>query len=415
MSRALFLTALGALAAVSLTPDRAAAQFYGNYNSGSFGNYNNGSYNNNYYSGYSSGYNSGFMPGLYVNNPYTGQSFNYNFSYNTYLGADYVNPYTGVRNSFYYSNYQTGPFLPNLGLGYVSPYAYPQYSGYGLGGYLGGGVGAYGGAANNPALNPVVQEQVRLLRAAGAAGNNNNDVEARKMIADQWAYEQKVKKAATPAAAAGAGFQNATEAQILSGKTINELATAIRVLEAKGAKATAGLLPADLLSHVTYAPGVAADAVELAAAGKLTFPETLSAREWMAVRVDLQKAANPVLEFASAGKRVPAAAAEKLAAEVKAARKELAPLLREVTFTEATELTRFFNRLESLSKLGTDTNLSGVYVPTWTKVGAGVNEYVKHLGKYNMTVANHANGDDEAYMAMYRAMLDYHNALSAKK
>ncbi len=404
MFRTLLLTTFGALAVVCLTADRAAAQYYGNAN-----------YNNNYYSGYSSGYNSGFMPGLYVNNPYTGQSFNYNFSYSTYLGADYVNPYTGVRNTFYYSNYQSGPFLPNLGLGYASPYAYPQYSGYGLGGYLGGGVGVYGGAGNNPALNPVVQEQVRLLRAAGGAANNNNDVEARKMIADQWAYEQKAKKLAAPVAAAGVAFQNATEAQIVSGKTINELATAIRALEAKGAKATAGLLPADLLAHVSYTPGVPADVVELAAAGKLIFPETLSAREWMAVRADLQKAATPVLELVSAGKRVPAATAEKLAVEVKTARKELAPLLREVTFAEATELTRFLNRLESLSKLGSDTNLSGVYVPTWTTVGAGVNEYVKHLGKYNMTIANHANGDDEAYMAMYRAMLDYYNALSAKK
>ena len=415
MFRTLSFMTLGALATVSLTPHRADAQYYGNYNYGNFGNYNNGSYNNNYYSGYSSGYNSGFMPGLYVSNPYTGQSFGYNFSYSTYLGADYVNPYTGVRNSFYYSNSQSGPFLPNLGLGYVSPYAYPQYSGYGLGGYLGGGVGAYGGATNNPALNPVVQEQVRLLRAAGGAARTNNDVEARKMIADQWAYEQKAKKVAAPAAAAGVAFQNATEAQILSGKTINELATAIRALEEKGAKASAGLLPADLLSHVSYAPGVPADVVELAAAGKLNFPEALSAHEWMAARSDLRKAATPVLELASAGKRVPAASAEKLAAEVKTARKELAPLLREVTFTEATDLTRFLNRLESLSKLGTDPNLSGVYVPTWTTIGTGVNEYVKHLGKYNMTVANHANGDDEAYMAMYRAMLDYYNALSVKK
>lgn len=400
MFRTLFLTTLGALAAVTLTPAHADAQFYGNYN-------------RNYFSGYSSGYNSGFMPGLSVNNPYTGQSFNYNFSSRIYLGADYVNPYTGIRNTFYYNSYQSGPSLLNAGLGYVSPYAYPQYSGYGLGGYLGGGVGALG-AGNNPALNPVVQEQVRLLRAAGGAANKNNDVEARKMIADQWAYEQKAKKVVAPAAA-GVAFQNATEAQILSGKTINELAVAIRALEAKGAKANAGLLPADLLSHVSYSPGVPADVVELAAAGKLTFPETLSAREWMALRSDLQKAATPVLELAAAGKRVPSAAAEKLAAVVTTARKEVAPLLREVTFTEATELTRFLNRLESLSKLGTDADLNGVYIPTWTTVGAGVNEYVKHLGKYNMKLVSHANGDDEAYLAMYRAMLDYYNALSFAK
>ena len=400
MFRTAILTALGALAVTGLTATRADAQYYTNFS-------------RNYYSGYNTGYNSGFMPGLYLNNPYTGQSFNYNYTSQVYLGADYVNPYTGIRNTFYYNNVQSGAIFP--GLPFVSPYAGYGNSGYGpSAGYLAGGVGAYGGAVNNPAVNPVVQEQVRLLRAAGAR-NNDNDVEARKMIADQWAYEQRAKKLAAPVAAAGVAFQNAPEDQILSGRSINDLAAAIRTLEGKGAKATASLLPGDLLSHVSYAPGVSADVIELVAGGKLNFPETLSAREWVGVRGDLQKAATPVLELAAAGKRVPAAVAEKLAGEVKTARKEIAPLLRESTFLEATELTRFLNRLESLSKLGTDANLNGVYVPAWATVGAGVNEYVKHLGKYNMAVANHADGDDDAYFSLYRAMLDYYNALSVKK
>ena len=398
MLRTLTLTVFGTLVATTLTPGRADAQFYNNFS-------------RNYYSGYSSGYNSGFMPGLYLNNPYTGQSFNYNYSSYTYLNADYVNPYTGIRNSFYYNTYQTGPFLPTLP--FVSPYAYPQYSGFNNG-YFSGGVGANGGAANNPAANPVVQEQIRLLRAAGAKPNDN-DVEARKMIADQWAYEQRAKKAVAVAPAAGVAFQNAPEEQILSGRSINELATAIRALETKGAKSPASLLPGDLLSHVSYAPGVPADVIELAAAGKLNFPEALGSREWMAVRTDLEKAATSVLELAAAGKRVPPAVGEKLAAEVKTARKEIAPLLRESSFTEATELTRFLNLLDSLAKLGTDADLNGVYAPKWATVGAGVDEYVRHLGKYKLAVTNYGNGDDDAYLALYRAMLDYYNALSAKK
>jgi hypothetical protein len=392
--------ALSTLAALGLSAGSASAQYNTGLNSG-------------FYSGYSTGNYSGFMPGLYVNNPYTGQSFNYNYTSRVFLGADYVNPYTGIRNTFYYNNVQSGALLP--GMPFISPYSYPQVSGYGMpGGYLTGGVGTYGVAPNNPAFNPIVQEQVRLLRAAGGQGNNN-DVEARKLIADQWAYEQRAKKLVAPVAAAGAAFQAANEDQILSGRTMNELATAIRDLEGKGAKATPSLLPADLLSHIAYSPGVPADVVELAAAGKLTFPETLAEREWMTLRADLQKAATPVLELASAGKRVPSTAAEKLAAEVKSARKEIAPLLRDVTFLEATELTRFLNRLENLSRLGTDANLNGVYVPAWTTVGAAVNEYVKHLGKYNMTVSQRSTGDDEAYFSLYRAMLDYYNALNLKK
>ena len=401
MTRLSLATALIAGLFASLTPGRASAQYFTGYNTG-------------YSSGYSTGNNAGFMPGIYLNNPYTGQSFNYNYTNRVFLGADYVNPYTGIRNTFYYNSVQTGALLPGLPFA-ASPFSgYPQVSPYSFGGYLAGGVGAYGAAGNDPSLNPVVQEQVRLLRAAGGQ-RGNNDVEARKLIADQWAYEQKAKKAVVPVANAGDAFQDAPEDQILSGRTINELAKAIREMEAKGARATAGLLPGDLLSRVVYAPGVPTDVIELATAGKLDFPESLSGREWITLRGDLQKAATPLLELANAGKRLPAAGSEKLAGEVVSARKAIAPLLCDSSFADATVLTRFLNRLESLAKLGTDASLQGVYVPTWGTVGAGVNEYARHLGKYGMTVAQGAPADEEAYLALYRAMLDYYSMLSVKK
>ena len=375
-------------------------------------------FNNSYYNSFSTGgYNPGFIPGLYVNNPYTGQSFNYNWTSRVTLGADYINPVTGYRNYFYYNNTVSGAFLPGIpGVSPYAPYSYPLAAAYGSGlggGYLSGGVGTYGVAANNATFNPVVQEQVRLLKAAGGRGNAN-DVEARKMIADQWAYEQRAKAVIAPAAAKPV-IQEATEDQILSGKAINELAAAIRSAEGRGTKATAPLISADLLSHVAYAAGASTDLMDLAAAGKIEFPEPLAGQQWLGLRGDLQKAAAPVLEAAAAGKKVPAAAGEKLAAEVKTARKDAAPLLRDLSFPEATELTRFFNRLDSLAKLGSDATLNGAYVPAWTTVGASLNEYVKHLGKYNIAVAPRKDGDDDAYFALYKAMLDYYTGLIAKK
>ena len=122
MFHTLFLMALSTVAVAGLSPNRAEAQFYNNFS-------------RNYYSGYNTGYNSGFMPGLYINNPYTGQSFSYNYTTQVSLGADYVNPYTGIRNTFYYNSYQSGPFLPTIPFtpAYAA-YNSPAYSGYGLGG-----------------------------------------------------------------------------------------------------------------------------------------------------------------------------------------------------------------------------------------------------------------------------------------
>lgn len=400
MTRNLTATAAIALFLWTATPPVQAQYFTG--------------YNRGYYSGFNTG-GGGFRPGLYYNNPYTGQSFGYNFTSRIALGANYVNPITGQRNSFYYNRTISGPFLPGrpLAAGYNNALA-AQVSAYSLGGgYLTGGVGALGMGGNNPAVNPVVQEQVRLLKAAGGRANDN-DVEARKMIADQWAYEQRAKSGKVRVTAEGEAFRDTPDEDVVSGRGINALAQAIRELDGGTSGKAAPLLPAGLLSRIAFAPSPATDVVEMAAAGRIDFPDALNGQEWLALRSDLEKAAAPVLEAAAAGKPVASAAAEKLAAQVKTSRQEAAPLIRGVSFTDATRLSRFFNRLENFAQLGQQSDLKGAYVPEWATVGASAKEFADHLGQYNLTVAPARPGDQEAYFSLHRAMSDYYNALAAK-
>jgi hypothetical protein len=352
-----------------------------------------------------------YRTGLYFANPYYGPNLGYNFSYGSSFGFNTVNPYTGVRNTFYSYSYYSSP-LPFTNVlnpyGVVNPYAASLYSANALS----GGLGTYSGGANNPALNPIVQEQIRLLRAAGGQGNGN-DVEARKMIADQWAYEQRIKN--TPVGVAKAEFANATDEQIVSGAVLNDIMTAIRPLQAKGIKAESSLLPAELIRQVQFSSSTASDIVNLLRDGKPAFPEILNAPEWMTIRNDLTKAMTPIFEAASAGKKVTQAQGEALRKEVAKARPQMSGLLLELSFGDATELTRFFNRLDNLARLGTESSLSGVYSPAWATIGVSVNEFVKTTGTHQMTLAPAIPGQEEAYFALYRGLLNYHTALTAKK
>jgi hypothetical protein len=368
---------------------------------------------NNYFNGYNTS-GGGFIPGLHINNPYTGQSFNYNYTSNVYLGADYINPYTGNRNYFYYNRTISGLALPGSAFSslYARPYAGYQANPYGVGGYLGGGIGGFGGGGAAPGNNPVVQEQIRMLKAAAVKNNARaNDIEARKVIADQWAYEQR-SKVKVPVTAAGAAFRDTPEEEVLSGRGLNDLAAAIRRIDVSGKPAP--LLTANLLGHVAYARGPAADVIGLAAAGKLDYPPSLAGRDWLALRTDLDKVASPVLEAAAAGKPVPSSAADALAAQVKRSREEAAPLMRSVSFADAETLSRFFTGVAQLARLGSDAGLKNAYVPDWGTVGASVKEFADHLGKYDLAVGHARPGDEEAYYALHRAMLEYFNTLAAK-
>ncbi len=337
-------------------------------------------------------------------------------------GAYFINPYiSGPYATAYNRPSMPSIYGPSLygsaAVGYgaygPSPTGYAGYSAATTAaaaqtGYLNGGVGLYAPAMGPGAVNPVVAEQVRLARAA-AGMNRGNAAAARKAVADQWAFEQN-----GPGGRAGVvNGPAASPAQVESGDALNGLVAAIAGLQAKGAKADAPLLPADLLAALAYGPGPSADMLSVLRGGRPEVPVTISGPEWDAVRAKLQAAWTPVVEAVVAGKKPAPAAADRLTAEVKAARDDLAPAVRGAGFAEASAVVRFLNGLDSLARIGKDSQLSGAYDPAWTTVGATAADLVKHMRKYQLTFAPAPAGADDAYDALYRGLAGYHQALAA--
>ncbi len=342
----------------------------------------------------------GMRPGAYFVNPY--------------ISGPYATAYNRPSLPSVYGPSIYGPSAVGYGAYGPSPTGYAGYSAAtsaaaAQNGYLNGGVGFNAAAVGRGGVNPVVADQVRLVRAA-AGLNRGNDTDARKAVADQWAFEQN----GPGGRAAGFNGPAATEAQVGSGDALNGLVAAIAGLQAKGVRADAPLFPADLVSALAYSSGPAADLLNILRGGRPEVPAAVSGPEWDAVRAKLQAAWTPVVEAIAAGKKPTPASADRLATEVKNAREDLAPAVRGAGFTEAAGVVRFLNGLDALARAGKDPQLAGAYDPSWTSVGVTAADLVKHMRKYELTFAPAPAGADAAYDALYRGLAGYHQALAAK-
>jgi hypothetical protein len=247
-----------------------------------------------------------------------------------------------------------------------------------------------------------------------------NDIDARRMLAAQRAYERgevanKPAEGGRPAAI-DENLLSAEGDQILSGQVLNDLAAAIRRLESKGAKAESPLLPAGLLAQVEYTGGPSADTLMLLRAGPPEFPEPLRGARFDRVRADLERPIAAVAEPMLAGKRVEVAAAEKLSTAVKKAKADVAPAVREMPLAEATAVTRFFNRLLALADVAkAPGQATGLIVPKWATIGASASELVSHLDRYKLAFGPAEAGAVEAYGNLYQGLAGYYVALAQAK
>lgn len=336
------------------------------------------------------------------------------YFFNPYISGPFATAYNRPSLPSIYGPSIYGPSAITYGSYGASPTGYAGYSAATSraafqNGYLNGGVGFGAATLNRGGFNPVVADQVRLARAA-AVQNRGNDLAARKAVADQWAFEQN----GPGGKAAALDGPAATPAQVESGDALNGLVAAIGGLQAKGVRADAPLLPADLLAALTYGPGPAADLLSVLRGGRPEVPAAVSGPEWDAVRGKLQVAWTPVVEAVAAGKKPTPAAADRLTLEVQNARADLAPAVRGAGFAEASAVVRFLNGLDALARVGKDPQLAGAYDPAWTSVGVTAADLVKHMRKYNLTFGPAPAGADDAYDALYRGLAGYYQALAAK-
>jgi hypothetical protein len=300
----------------------------------------------------------------------------------------------GVMPAYGLGINSAGAFFPSPrgGYGFVSsrltyrPMSYPLYPAYPV-------TTGYGSSR-------YAQDQYNLYyaqRAARygfdgrvlAAGYNGRVVRAVKP--EQWKDAPEALRQAVLAP---------SDADIASGKALNELLAAVRNQESKGVKTEMPFLPPDVLAKVTFAGGPAADALNLVRTGTVEFPAALRGSDFDAPRRAIETDLAAIAAQVRDGKKIPPHLADAVAANVR-------KLNAKTVLLADADAAEFLDRMERLAKFLKSPEGSAAIVPTWQTVGVSLSDLGRYFERYKIRFGPAAAGNEPAYAALHRGMVGY--------
>ncbi len=331
----------------------------------------------------------------------------YSYQYSSISGYNSF----GVPYSFYRYNSTVSPFPVNS-FNNSNNYA-PSYNHSSSSGSMTGG---YGTAYDSSSPDLVRQRQV-LQSAQNSAKWNPSGDPGPKNDLDTWLSDQSSRRDVNNPAqpALDIALINPNDEQLLSGLSLNELATRILALEAKGKKAAPGLCPPELVDKIVFTGGPAADALNIFHTSKIACPDIFNMPELSTLLEAFEKTYAPIATTAQSGKKALPADIDRLQSLLEKAKSTTEPMLKPAPIKEAKALLAFYASLESgLKYLKTDASV-GVVGDKWNSIGVNVSDLVKHLRKFQIRFGRASAGDDAAYGSLHRGMLAYYAALSQAK
>lgn len=195
---------------------------------------------------------------------------------------------------------------------------------------------------------------------------------------------------------------------IASGDALNQLLKDINRAEAKGARGQSPYIPALVLADLRFAGSPAADLLNLTReADNLPFPGAFDAPALSGLRSALDKDFFAIAVAVRAGKAPEPAKVVQLETTFGRVQAAVEPVLRNLSFEEATATRRFLNRFGSALKAAKDRSATGLIDPKWAAEGLTVADLVQHMTRYKLTFGQAPSGSEDAYTATHRNLAAY--------
>jgi hypothetical protein len=203
-------------------------------------------------------------------------------------------------------------------------------------------------------------------------------------------------------------------AEILSGKSLNDLLQDCQILQSKGFTGPAIPLSPASVQHVNVLTAGSSGNAALLRAPGLAWPSLLLQDWFKADRQHVealvaqvkQKANNAMVADTAQGLHE---AVNKLEEEVKA----LASRSATVTANEVIQARRFLKELRATAQVLRDPNVGGYLDGRLTARGSTAEELVRHMTENRLVFAPAADGNDAGYVAVHRVLASYSIALRA--
>jgi hypothetical protein len=314
------------------------------------------------------------------------------------------------------NNFNVNPYLNG---GNPAAYGY-GYGGYPYGGYYGSPVGDYmNGAAN------VINAQGQFTQQYTQANLTNEQVKQAKIDTQRKKFDEMMyEKANTPtleqlreqdqALALQRTRNNPPLTEIYAGVSLNNLLLGIQQTETNtGYRGPLVPLDPDILSHINLTGGTTrGSATVFRDAGNLDWPRVLARDPFTRERKQVEKYFAEAYNQMATSKKVKNATLDNLLSSLDDMQAALKGAVAEVSTNDYIKGKRYINELQDAAKMLDDPNAANFFGGKWTPKGNTVGELIQQMTQEGLRFAAAASGDEAAYVALHRAMLNYDAGLS---
>ncbi len=352
----------------------------------------------------------------------------------------------GQSRFFQFNHWQTNLVYPSYGLGVLgyglgglySPYASPgMYSPYGMSGYGYPGYG-YGGYAYPDPYGGYLKGSADVINAQGQYLKDTQEaylmaeqvkakqIENRRKTYEQYLWERSNlpsfndERERDQREEVRRSLTDPPQTEVWSGKSLNDLLVHLQDLRGKGIEGPNVAIPADVLRNISVAPTKGPASVGLLKqVNKLNWPVSLRTlppvNETRPILFQIDGLLAEGRRQALARGRVDPGIIRELDRNVESLLGLLRNNVSDMSFSQYSEARRYLQQLDDAVKVlqlpDAGDYLSGKY----TARGDTVKELIAHLTENGLRFATASSGEESAYTAMHRLMVQYQQGMNVKQ
>lgn len=268
---------------------------------------------------------------------------------------------------------------------------------------------------NYSGYNPVSMSSARAMRSA-----RKNDFiipasETRSVISDVRAERTLADPFAGLPTAFRSAVTTASDADITSGRALNDILAIITDLDKRGIRAEGSYLAPELFSDIRFAEGATGDLTNWVRSGEIEFPKLFQSEEYAIPRAWLRHDFGTVAGQLRAGKTPESAVAIGLQTAGRTLRRTFEEKKLTLSPADAKLGEQFLARFDAVVAIVRAPSTAELIVTEWSSLGAGLVEFTQHLARHRLQFGPAPDGRYEAYRSLHLAMSAYGVSLAEQR
>lgn len=264
--------------------------------------------------------------------------------------------------------------------------------------------------------NPVAASTARAMREA-----RRNDfiipvTEPRNVIAEVRAERPPADPFAGLPTAFRSAVMTAGDAEIKSGRALNDILAIIIDLDKRGIRAGGGsYLAPELFTNIRYANGAAGDLTNWVRTGEIEFPNLFLSDDYAIPRAWLRHDFGTAAKDLRACKTPESAVAIGLQTAGRTIRRTFDERKTNLSPADVKLGEQFLARFDAVVAIVRAPATAELIVAEWPSLGVGIVEFTQHLARHRLQFAPAPDGCEETYRSLHQALSAYAVSLAEQR